>query len=105
METSTEESWSVTKAQFYINYLELLAAFLVLKNFANNQKSLILLKMDSVSGVAYINQKGGTHSTQLYNLALQILEWCIEKGIMLLAEHLPGKLNVVANTESCMVKD
>ena len=52
-----------------------MAAFLALKTFANNQMGLILLKMDSVSAVSYINQKGGTHSTQLCNLALEIWEW------------------------------
>lgn len=70
------------------------------QDFATNQ-----LKMDNVSAVAYINQKGGTHSMQLCNLALQIWEWCIQKGITLQAEHLPGNLNRVADTESWMVRD
>ena len=105
METSTGGAWSLTEAQFHINYLELLAAFLALKTFANNQKGLILLKMDNVSAVTYINQKGGTHSTQLCNLALEIWEWCIQNGIMLQAEHLPGNLNTVADIESRAIKD
>ena len=79
--------------------------FLALKTFANNQKGLILLKMDNVSAVTYINQKRGTHSTQLCNLALQIWEWCIQKGITLQAEHLPGNLNIVADLESQTAKD
>ena len=61
--------------------------------------------MDNVSAVTYINQKGGTHSTQLCNLALQIWEWCIQKGTILQAEHLPGSLNIVADLESRTVKD
>ena len=105
METSTGGLWSVTEAQHHINYLELLAAFLALKTFASNQKGLILLKMDNVSAVTYINQKGGTHSTQLCNLALQIWEWCIQKEIILQAEHLPGISNVVADIESRTVRD
>ena len=105
METNTGGLWSAAEGQFHINYLELLAAFLALKTFANNQKGLILLKIDNVMAVTYINQKGGTHSTQLCNLALQIWEWCIQKGIMLQAEHLPGNLNVVADIESWTVKD
>ena len=48
METSTGGCWSSMEAQYHINYLELLAAFLALKTFANHQKGLILLKMDSV---------------------------------------------------------
>ena len=77
METSTVGAWSFTEAQFHINYLELLAVFLALKTFVNNQKGLILLKMDNVSAVMYINKKGGTHSTQWCNLALQIWEWLV----------------------------
>ena len=105
MEISTGGLWSVTEAQHHINYLELLAAFLALKTFASNQKGLIFLKMDNVSAVMYINQKGRTHSTQLCNLALQIWEWRIQKGIMLQAEHLPGNSNVVADIESRTVRD
>ena len=58
METSTGGCWSTMEAQYHINYLELLAAFLALKTFANDQKGLILLRMDNVSAVTYINQKG-----------------------------------------------
>ena len=60
---------------------ELLAAFLALKSFASNQlqKKLILLRIDNISAVTYINQKGGTHSTQLFNLALEIWKWCLQK--------------------------
>ena len=100
METSTGGAWSLTEVQFHINYPELLAAFLILKTFANNQKGLILLKMDNVSAVTYINQMGGTHATQLCNLALQVWECCIQNGKMLQAEHLPGNLNIVADIES-----
>ena len=100
METSTGVLWSVTEAQHHINYLELLAAFLALKTFASNQKDLIL---DNISAVTCINEKSGTHSTQLCNLVLQIWEWCIQKGIMLQAEHLLG--NVVADIESWTIRD
>ena len=102
METSTGGCWSTMEAQYHINYLELLAAFLALKTFANDQKDLILLRMDNVSAVTYINQNGGTHSMQLCDLALQIWEWCIQRGITLQAEHL---LNIVADMESRTAKD
>ena len=104
-DTSTGGSWSIEEAAQHINYLELMAAFLALKTFANNQMGLILLKMDNVSAVSYINQKGGTHSTQLCNLALEIWEWCLERQILLQAEHLPGILNTVADTESRVMRD
>jgi len=105
MEISTGGCWSATEAQYHINYLELLAAFLALKTFAKYQKGLILLRMGNASAVTYINQKGGTHSTHLCNLALQIWEWCIQKEITLQTEHLPGNLNIVADMESWTTKD
>ena len=42
--------------------------------FSSSQKGLIILKMDNISAVTYINQKGGTYSTQLSNLALEVWE-------------------------------
>ena len=107
MKTSTGGRWSTQEAIHHINYLELLAAFLALKTFASNQlqKGLILLRIDNISAVTYINQKGGTHSTQLSNLALEIWEWCLQHQLTIQAEHLPGSLNWVADSESRMMKD
>jgi len=104
-DTSTGGSWSMEEAAQHINYLELMAAFLALKTFASNQTGMILLKMDNVSAVSYISQKGGTHSVQLCNLALEIWEWCLKRQVSLQAEHLPGILNTVADTESKVMKD
>ena len=103
-DTSTGGSWSIEETAQYINYLELLAAFLVLKTFAINQMGTTLLKMENVSAASYINQKGGTHSTQLCNLALEIWKWCLERQISLQAEHLPGILNTIADTESRVMR-
>ena len=48
---------------------------------------------------------GSTHSQELSNLAVRILELCIEKEIVIHAEHLPGKENVRADWESQHVRD
>ena len=56
--------------------------------------------MDNTVAISYINQKGGTHSTKLYQLALDLWSWCIDRNITVHAEHLPGKLNVIADYES-----
>ena len=105
MDASTGGCWSAEEATHHINYLELLATFLALKTFVNNQKGLILLRVDNISAVTYINQKGGTHSTQLSNLALEMWEWCLQRQLTIQAEHLPGHLNLVADSESRMMKD
>ena len=111
MKASMGGCWSTKEAIHHINYLELLAAFLALKTFASNQlhdqKGLIILRIYiyNISAVTYINQKGSTHSTQLSNLALEICEWCLQHQLAIQAEHLPGSLNWVADSESRMMKD
>lgn len=70
------------------------------KTFANDQKGLIFLGMDNISAVTYIHKKGGTHSTQFFNLG-----WCLQRQLAIQAEHLPGSLSLVADSESRTMKD
>ena len=84
-----------TEKQKHINYLELPAASLALRSFLPNRRKLnILLRIDNVTAIAFLNRMGGTHSQELSDLAVVIWEWCLEKKIILHAEHLPGKENV-----------
>ena len=48
---------------------------------------------------------GGTHSLQLCKLAVEFWDWCMKHQITIHAEHLPGKLNVLADYESCHLSD
>ena len=49
--------------QLHINVKELLAAFLTLQTFVGNRKEInVLLKIDNMTTVNYINRMGGTHS-------------------------------------------
>ena len=58
--------WSPEEATHHINYLELLAAFLALKAFGKAWQNItVLLRMDNITAVSYINQKGGTVSQEL----------------------------------------
>ena len=85
---------------------KLLAAFLALQCFAKHgHNATILMRLDSVTAVTYINKLGGTHSLPLCQLALTIWNWFIQREIFLLAEHLPGKDNVIADQESRSMKD
>ena len=103
--TSTEGAWTQEKA-CHINYLELLAAFLALKTFATNlHHKTILLRLDNMTAIAFLNRMGGTHSVPLCNLAVQIWKWCLERNVFIHAEHLPGKLNVRADWHSRHVQD
>ena len=56
--------------------------------------------MDNISAVRCIKQKGGTHSIQLSNLALEVWEWCLQRQLTIQAEYLPGSLNLVVDSES-----
>lgn len=98
--------WSPSKATQHINYLEPLAAFLAIKAFGKTwEKTTITLRLDNLTAVSYINQKGGTTSRLLCQLAITLWGWCTERDIMLTAEHLPGRLNVEADKESRSTKD
>ncbi len=54
-----------------------------------------------MTAVAYINSKGGTKSATLSSaLAVEITAWCEQRRISLVALHVPGILNVIADMES-----
>ena len=98
--------WYTHEPQGHINILELKAAFFALKSFAKDQiNKVICLKIDNSTAVAYLNNKGGTHSHQLLQLTLEIWHWCETKRLYLLAQHVPGKNNVVADEESRKMRD
>ena len=74
---------------------------LALKAFGKAWQNItVLLRMDSITAVSYVNQKGGTVSQPLCQLALSMWSWCVERNVILLAEHLPGRLNSQADEES-----
>jgi len=103
---TTGGPWIPLEKQRHINYLELFAAFLALKSFLSNRRKMsILLRMDNVTAIAFLNRMGGTHSQELSDLAVIIWQWCLEREIIIHAEHLPGKDNIRADWESRHVRD
>ena len=48
---------------------------------------------------------GGTHCPQFLRLTLEIWEWCEKKSVFLLAQHIPGVNNTVADVESRTTRD
>ena len=96
-QTQTGDLWSPEKATHHINYLELLAAFLAIKAFGKTWQSVtMLLRIDKITAVCYINQKGGTTSKLLCQLAISIWTWCSKRKISLLAEHVRYQLNATS---------
>ena len=63
-----------------------------------NQTVLVL--SDNRSVCSYINRQGGTHSRSLCQLTVELLTFCNSVGISLLARHIPGRLNLIADSLS-----
>ena len=102
----TNGRWSVSERTQHINVLELKAAFLALKSFLKKQShKVVCLRMDNTTAVAHVNNKGGTHSPCLLALTLELWQWCLERNIMISAQHVPGKLNTIADSESRVFND
>ena len=93
--------WGAQERAEHINLLELKAAFLALQTFASRRSRLhILLLIDNITVIAYINHKGGTQSRTLSDQAIELWEWCLVRKITVHAEHIPGQKNVEADAES-----
>ena len=93
--------WSDLEKSLHINVLELKAVFLALKHFRLQcQNQTVLVATDNSTVVAYINKQGGTHSVEMCALLWRIMSWCHRFKISLRARHIPGCLNVIADSLS-----
>ena len=89
--------WSLPESKLHVNYLELKAVFLALKEFQDLCSDKIVLATDNTTVVSCLNKEGGMRSGQLCILLWRILTWCTRKQVTLTARHIPGWLNVVAD--------
>ena len=97
-ELTARGSWSVPESKLHINYLELKAVFLALKEFQSCcTGQMVLVATDNTTVVAYINKEGGMRSGPLCALLWRILTWCSQRQVTLRARHIPGHLNVIAD--------
>jgi len=98
---STGGVWNRQERSMHINSKELLAAWLGLRCYASNMRNAhIHLRIDNTTAVAHIIKMGGTHSWHLCQLTIKVWNWCLDRSITISAEHLPGSLNQLADTES-----
>ena len=96
--SATGGLWSSTERNLHINVLEMLAGTFAIKTFAKDHSNIhIRLKMDNTSAVAYVNHMGGTQSHKLSDAAKDLWTWCLNKGMTVSAEYLPGELNTTAD--------
>ena len=47
--------------------------------------------------IRYVKNQGGMQSPTLNDMAMRILDWCLEHRIQLQARHIPGRLNARAD--------
>ena len=83
-----------------INWRELKAAFLALQSFPHLHHKTILLRTDNTTSLSHINKFGGSRVPALNTLATELWTWCLQRGITIQAQHIPGRENVVADQES-----
>ena len=97
-EFTARGTWSLPESKLHINYLELKAVFLALKEFQNLcANKIVLVATDNTTVMSYINKEGGMRSGTLCALLCRILTWCTRHQVTLKARHIPGRLNVVAD--------
>ena len=97
-EFTARGSWWVPESKLHINYLELKASFLALREFQDLcVGKIVLVATDNTTVVAYINKEGGMRSGPLCALLWKILTWCSQRQVTLKARHIPGHLIVIAD--------
>ena len=97
-ERTVRGSWSLPESKLHINYVELKAVFLALKEFQDLcTYKLVLVATDNTTVVSYINKEGGMRSGPLCAVLWRISTWCTSYQVTLRARYIPGGLNVVAD--------
>ena len=77
------------------------AVWLTLQHFLPQVRDTAVdVLTDNSTTVAYINKEGGTQSPTLCYLALDLWAWCRQHGIYLVANHISGVRNVLADALS-----
>ena len=93
--------WQQSERNLHINSLELKAVFLALKHFQGQlRQKIVLVSSDNSTVVSYINKEGGTHSFEMCALMWRILACSNAREIHIRVRHIPGNLNVIADSLS-----
>jgi hypothetical protein len=90
--------WDSVHRSLHINCLELLAVQRTLQAFQYHLRGhTVLVMTDNTSVRQYINKQGGTKSHTLCALTLKLFQWCQSHDILLVAQHVPGIENTLAD--------
>ena len=103
---TTQGMWTEEEKRMHINEKELLAASLATQAFTRNRKvSHVHIKTDNMTTMSQINKMGSTTSQDLVAQTKVLWDYCLQRNIMLTAEHLQGSLNIIADRESRQFND
>jgi hypothetical protein len=103
---SIQGRWDKESQKEHINYLELMAIKNGLWSFAKDlSNGTIQVYSDNSSAVAVLRKLGSIRSQRLNALALEIWEWAMEKSLIILALHIAGKSNTLADQASRVFLD
>jgi len=94
----TQGAWSPEETGLHSNLQGMLAvqkALCFWRDVCRGQSVMILT--DNTSVCSCLRRQGGTHSRQLCDLALHLVDWCAVQEMCLRVRHLPGGLNVIAD--------
>ena len=90
--------WTRIDRKLHINCLELKAVTCALQHWAPLlQGHQVMIATDNSTVVSYINKQGGTRSTSLLRLTVELFLWLESQGIIVRARHIPGCMNVIAD--------
>ena len=82
-ERTARGTWSLPESKLHINYLELKAVFLALKEFRDLCLHKIVLVATDTTVMSYINKEGGMRSGLVCALLWRILTWCTRNQVTL----------------------
>jgi hypothetical protein len=93
--------WTKIQHRLHINHLEMWAVLNSLQTFRSMvEKRNVLVRTDNTTVCQYINKCGGTRSPDMCKLTWRLFQWCIQHQVEITAVHLPGVLNVQADSLS-----
>ena len=93
--------WSTREQVLHINVLELKAALLGTTALTKKLRDChIQLQIDNQTAVTYINNMGGTHSSQCNDIAKDLIKWAKQQNIWISACHIPSDNNGAADNLS-----
>ena len=94
-------TWSSQETQLHINLLEMKAVLLACQKLTMHMKhKTVLFLIDNQTVVSYLRKQGGTRSRQLMTLTKEVFEIAERHCFIILAQHIKGALNVVADLAS-----